>query len=151
MVLDSGHSRRWTMNGFSTLDRLHSVKELWFAAMPKECPPPEDFEFLLWLDVFPTELIEFAIMRTSKKMRLNLRDGIRLIPNAAQRYCTSVLTNRMKDRAKPAPIPVTSHAEEITDHIASQCIGCGTPVITGQHEGTKYAGECLGCGSKAER
>jgi len=86
------------MNRFSTLDRLREAKELWVAAMPKECPPPGDFEFLLWLDVFPTELIEFAIMRTSKKMRMNLREGIRLIPQAAQRYCTSVLTNRMKQR-----------------------------------------------------
>jgi hypothetical protein len=65
---------------FPTPDRMHAAKELWFAAMPKECPSPDDFEFLLWLDSFPAEMVEFAILRTSKKMRMNLRDGVPLIP-----------------------------------------------------------------------
>lgn len=81
-----------------SLDRMHAVKELWSPAMPRECPVPDDFEILLWLNVFPTELIEFAVIRTAKKMRMNLRDGIPLIEKAAQKYCTSVLNHRTKDK-----------------------------------------------------
>lgn len=81
---------------FAILDRLQDLKKLWFAAMPKECPPPEDFDFLLWLKLYTPEVIEYGVWRTAKKMRINVRDGVELIPHAAQRYCASVLANRAR-------------------------------------------------------
>jgi hypothetical protein len=90
-------------SAFESLNKLAAVKSLWVAAMPTPCPLPEDFEFLLWLDVFPTTAIEYAVLRTAKKMRLNLRQRIPLVPNAAQRYCTSVLKNYGKSIAATVP------------------------------------------------
>jgi hypothetical protein len=78
------------------MSKLQDVKALWTAAMPKECPMPEDFDFLLWLNLYSPEVIEYGVWRTAKKMRVNLRDGVELVPHAAQRYCASVLANRAR-------------------------------------------------------
>lgn len=74
------------------LDKLETAKTLWIKAMPPECPLPGDYEFLLWIENFDA-LLETGIVRAAKKMRLNLREHRELVPQAAQRYSTSVMTN----------------------------------------------------------
>jgi hypothetical protein len=61
------------------LDKLDTAKTLWIKAMPLECPLPEDYEFLLWIENFD-EFLETGIVRAAKKMRLNLREHRGLVP-----------------------------------------------------------------------
>jgi hypothetical protein len=83
-----------------SLDKLNAMKTLWTAAMPPECSLASDFDFLFWAETYSTSDIESAIVRTAAKMRLNVRAGIELVPQAAQRYCSSVLANKVKGRLR---------------------------------------------------
>jgi hypothetical protein len=75
------------------LEKLELAKTLWSKAMPPECPPPDDWEFLRWIDHYDPYVVEMGIVKSAKKMRLNLREGRELIPDAAARYSTSVMTH----------------------------------------------------------
>ena len=92
----------------NALEKLDLAKALWLKAMPVECPLPDDWEFLLWVERYASDLVETGIIRSAKKMRLNLRAKRTLMPQAAQRYCTSVMTNlsrthqELKERAQIA-------------------------------------------------
>jgi hypothetical protein len=83
------------------LEQLELSKTLWLKAMPPECPPPGDWEFLLWIKNYPPDILEKGIVHSAKKMRLNLREKRELIPQAAQRYCTSVITHLRDARLGP--------------------------------------------------
>ena len=78
----------------TSLDKLQELKTFWTKVMPNECPLPEEFDLLYWTTQYSSEDVERAIVRSAKKMRLNLRNGVALIPQAAQRYCTSVLRHQ---------------------------------------------------------
>ena len=83
------------------LEQLELSKTLWLKAMPPECPLPDDWDFLRWIGNYPPDIVEKGIVHSAKKMRLNLREKRELIPNAAARYGTSVMTH-LRDARKAA-------------------------------------------------
>ena len=55
------------------LETIQAMKELWTIAMPSQIGMPTDQTFFGWVSTYPGSTVEYAIVKTSKKMRRNVR------------------------------------------------------------------------------
>jgi hypothetical protein len=76
------------------LEQIQNRKTLWMTIMPEGVPIPNDQTFFLWISYYPEDEVEYAIIKTGKRMGKNAYQGVALDgPDAAARYCSSILKN----------------------------------------------------------
>jgi hypothetical protein len=81
------------------LERIQQTKTLWATVMPQGISLPDDHTFFLWVSYHSEQDVELAVTKAGKRMSKNLRQGISFDgPDAAARYCSSVLGNLAASR-----------------------------------------------------
>jgi hypothetical protein len=86
----------------TTLDLIKTAKDLWRVAMPPSIEMPDDHVFFIWVSSHPLDDVELAITKSGRKMSNNIRFGVTLVDNAAERYCSSILGRRAAMRRERA-------------------------------------------------
>lgn len=87
-----------TFNDMNALEQLDYIKRLWVASMPPGISTPADYTLISWIDNTETRQLERVVIQTGKKMSKNFTNGTPLVPDAAARYCSSVLAHYRRNR-----------------------------------------------------
>jgi hypothetical protein len=81
---------------------LDAIKLLWAAVMPNVVQPVDEYAVYTWVTTHPLADVKFAIQRSGEKMKKNVRMGLTIPSDAAQRYTSSILRSRAEWRRNSA-------------------------------------------------
>jgi hypothetical protein len=81
--------------------RLNNFRELWHVSLPSQVALPPAHTFIGWLKEYDDNEMQEAILRTGRKFTGKTKDGERVLPSDADRYCTATLKGN-RERAQTA-------------------------------------------------